>query len=84
MRTRTNRERYFLKRDEYDTMMQISDNIQSDGMFCAIRAVSGKRKHCDFDVVKDIDENVVLLKVLNTKRNCEKCIQQWLNEESEG
>ena len=81
---RTNRERYILKRDEYDLMMQISDNIQSDGIFCAIRAVSGKRKHCDFDVVKDIDENVVLLKVLNAKRNCERCIQQWLNEESEG
>lgn len=40
----TNRERYILKRDEYDLMIEISDNIQSDGAFCAIRAVSGTVK----------------------------------------
>ena len=38
----TNRERYITKRDEYDLMMTIRDQIKGVGTYCPIRAVSGK------------------------------------------
>jgi hypothetical protein len=40
----TNREKYFLKRDEYDTMMVIAENIKH-GHHCPIKAVSGQYEY---------------------------------------
>lgn len=69
----TNREKYFLKRDEYDTMMTISRNIEGVGTFCAIKAVSGRRKPC---MMKYMSKNGHMY------RDCETCVQHWLNEEA--
>lgn len=67
----TNREKYFLKRDEYDTMMAIAENIQGLGTFCPIKAVSGKRPPC-----KHITQSFTMM------RDCETCVQTFLNDES--
>ena len=71
----TNRERYITKRDEYDLMMTIAENIQELGTFCPITAVGGKRPPCK---CKHIAQCSLLM------RDCESCCQNWLNEESEG
>lgn len=44
----TNRERYITKRDEYDLLMTIAENIQELGTFCPITAVGGKPDDCDW------------------------------------
>ena len=67
----TNREKYFLKRDEYDTMMEIAKNIQGLGTFCPIKAISGKRPPC-----KHVTPSFLMIK------DCKDCIQKWLNEEA--
>lgn len=67
----TNREKYFLKRDEYDTMLKIAENIQGLGTFCPIKAVSDKRPPC-----KHKTQSFVM------RRDCKPCIQKWLNEEA--
>ena len=67
----TNREKYFLKRDEYDTMMTIAENIQGIGTFCPIKAISGKRPPC-----KHITQSFTMM------RDCKTCAQNWLNEEA--
>lgn len=71
----TNRERYITKRDEYDLMMTIRDQIKGVGTYCPIRAVSGKGRKC---ILKEIIVSQFPV------RACETCIQNWLNEESEG
>lgn len=60
----TNREKYFLKRDEYDLMMAISENAYH----CPIYLVSGKFLHKMCQTTEEL---------------CGKCVQKWLNEESE-
>lgn len=67
----TNREKYFLKRDEFDTMMTIAENIQGLGTFCPIKAVSGKRPPC-----KHITQSFLMM------RDCETCVQTFLNDGS--
>ena len=69
----TNREHYITKRNEYDLMLTIADNISGIGTFCAIRAVCGRKRPCEYTQSK----NGILM------RNCRSCIQKWLNEESE-
>lgn len=71
---KTNRKAYFLDRDEYDIMLTIAENIQGAGKYCAIRAVSGTKRPC---LTQYTDEGHIY-------RDCETCIQNWLNEESEG
>lgn len=73
----TNRERYITKRNEYDLMITIAENIQELGTFCAIRAVCG-RKHkrkCEYKW-RDLGSCSRL------ERDCERCIQAFLNEEA--
>lgn len=65
----TNREKYFLKRDEYDIMMTIAENIQGIGTFCPITAVGGKRPPC-----KHITQSFLMM------RDCKTCVQEFLNE----
>lgn len=70
----TNRERYFLKKDEYDTMMTIAKNISGIGTFCVIEAIGGKRPLCKgkWDTQSSL-----------MTRDCETCVQEFLNKESE-
>lgn len=42
MTTMTNREKYFLRRDEYDIMMQISENTGE----CPIDIITGQPHDC--------------------------------------
>lgn len=65
----TNRERYITKRNQYDLMLTIAENISGIGTFCAIRAVSDIRKPC------------VMKYNGRMERDCKTCIQSWLNEE---
>lgn len=69
----TNRERYITKRNEYDIMLTIAENISGIGTFCAIRAVCGhgRKRPCEYTQPK----NGILM------RDCPSCIQNWLNEE---
>jgi hypothetical protein len=71
----TNREKYITKRDEYDLMMTIAENIQELGTFCPITAVGGKRPPCKCK--PDTQSSLIL-------RDCETCCQDWLNEKGEG
>lgn len=69
----TNRERYITKRNQYDLMLTIAENISGIGTFCPIKAISGKKRLC----ITKLDDNLRLV------RDCEPCVQKWLNEESE-
>lgn len=69
----TNREKYFLKRDEYDLMMTIAKNIQELGTFCPITAIGGKRPPCK---CKHIASCSLMM------RDCETCVQEFLNAEA--
>lgn len=69
----TNRERYITKRNQYDLMLTIAENISGIDTFCAIRAVCGRKRPCEYTQSK----NGTLM------RDCPSCIQKWLNEESE-
>lgn len=65
----TNREKYIIKRNEYDLMMTIASNAQNRWWeYCPIRLIGGGSKVCPKVVIK---------------RDCEICVQKWLNEEAE-
>lgn len=69
MELKTNRKKYFLDRDEYDTMKAIEKNLPPD--MCVIEVISGEHpdpKHglCWYGGWDD---------------KCDKCYQKWLNEE---
>lgn len=62
----TNRDKYFIKRNECDTMFQIIEGCDQ-GSPCAVIMVSGKR---DFnDCIKH-------------DFNCKACVREWLNREA--
>lgn len=62
----TNRERFFLSRNEYDIMLEIEKN----GSICPIRAVAG------------ISREEKIMRCLGYIHDgCEVCVQEWLNEE---
>ena len=69
---KTNRKAYFLDRDEYDIMLTIREQIKGVGTYCPIRAVSGKGRKC---IIKEIIASQYPV------RDCETCIQNFLNEE---
>ena len=70
----TNREKYITKRNEYDLMMTIAENIQGIGTFCPITAIGGKRPPCKCK--PDTQSSLMM-------RDCETCVQEFLNEEAE-
>ena len=76
---RTNRERYIVKKNEYDMMLEIARNIEGIGTICAIRAISGRgrKRPCEYNRTGAED-------LSRLERDCPNCIQKWLNEESEG
>lgn len=62
----TNRERYILKRNEYDLMLCIEENTG----ICPIRAVAGISR-----------QEKILRCCRYVHDNCEVCSADWLNEE---
>ena len=62
----TNRDKYFLKRNEYDTMAQIIKEV-SHGCPCAIKVVSGKTDTAD---------------CIAFEFDCDICVREWLNREA--
>ena len=62
----TNREKYFLKRDEYDLMMTIHERVPFD---CPIDVVGGIPPITD---CREIN--------LQEFKTCSSCCQNWLNE----
>lgn len=68
----TNRERYFLKRDEYDTMKAIEKSLPPE--LCVIEVVSGKYP----------DPQHGLCRYGGWDGKCDDCIQKFLNEEYTG
>lgn len=61
-----NRDRYIIKRNEYDLLCNISEKM-IEGCSCVIEAVTGERQDCQYNIV---DEG-----------GCPDCLQKWLNEE---
>ncbi len=61
-----NRDRYILKVNEYDLMMNILKNI-NHGTHCPIKAVSGEYNYND---------------CLKHSYQCWECVQAWLNKEA--
>lgn len=66
----TNRERYILRQNEYDLLIGLQAAIGSGLCQCVIEALTAKEYPCP-------DDKVCMLST------CEKCIQEWLNKESE-
>lgn len=64
----TNREKYILKRNECDMLVQIQAAIASQPYLCVIETLTGKDYPCPDDKVCMLD-------------TCEECIQKWLNDE---
>ena len=65
-REMTNRDRYIIKRNEYDLMCAVEKNTG----ICPIRAVAGISR-----------EEKIMRCYRYAKESCEACIQNWLNEE---
>lgn len=67
-----NRDRYILKVNEYDMLMQFQRNIFDGGCGCVIDGLTGEFRACPQE--------------WGSARNkldvCSKCIQDFLNEES--
>ena len=62
----TNRDKYFLKRNEYDTMAQIIKMCDKSSP-CAIEMVSGKHD---------------ILDCIAFEFDCDICVREWLNREA--
>ena len=67
-----NRDKYILKRNEYDMLMQFQRNIFDSGCSCVIDGLTGEFRACP----QEWDSAKTKLEV------CSKCIQDFLNEES--
>ena len=65
----TNREHYITKRNEYDLMLAIARNIQQTVIYCPIRAIGAPKRVC------------ILTDSKPPERDCEGCVQAWLNED---
>lgn len=65
----TNRERFFLKRDEYDTMVQIYTHRV---YWCPIQIVGAEKPEC---LVQTTESGY-------RYSDCRECIAKWLNEEA--
>lgn len=64
----TNREKYFLKRDEYDTMKAIYRNKHK---WCPIEVIGAEKPKCIPSIYG------------LAQTNCDECIQKFLNTEAE-
>jgi hypothetical protein len=69
-----NRDRYILKVNEYDMLMNMQKNIQNCYSCCALDVITGKMINCPEEMKGKVGEQSRL-------EVCGKCIQKWLNEE---
>jgi hypothetical protein len=69
-----NRDRYILKVNEYDMLMNMQKNIQNCYSCCALDVITGKMINCPEEMKGKVGEQSRLAV-------CSKCIQKWLNEE---
>lgn len=72
----TNRERYFNRMDSYDLLLQMKANLERIGVFCPIDVITGKKPEC-----MTVDKPYMDGLAWALCRDCESCIQTWLNEE---
>lgn len=72
----TNRERYITKRNEYDLMLMMKENLTRIGVYCPIDCITGRKPKCRLGYY---DETMTM-----AYRDCESCIQTWLNEKYTG
>lgn len=63
-----NRDRYILKRNEHDVLMEIQTAL-AYGERCIVDAITRKERDCVNYIKQDLEV-------------CSKCIAAWLNEES--
>ena len=64
-----NRDKYILKKSEYDMLCDMQVTIGSGYCQCVIKALIGKDYPCKDDYVCGLD-------------TCKECIQRWLNAET--
>ena len=70
-----NRDRYITKVCEYDMLVKLNKAIQND-VACVIEALTGKYQKYKLD-----DKVYCRCFNITNGRQCEECIQKWLNEE---
>ena len=70
-----NRDKYILKRNEYDLLITIQTNIIDNGGCCVIDEITGNMNACPEDMKGKVGRESKLA-------ICSKCIQAWLNEEA--
>jgi hypothetical protein len=70
----TNRDRYILKRNEYDMLLQMQYNILDCGCNCVIDGLTGETRVCPTEMKSWHSAG-------NKLEVCGKCIRAWLNEE---
>lgn len=71
----TNRDRYILKRNEFDMLLQFQHNIMDCGCTCVLDGLTGEAHNCPYEMHFTYGEQARL-------DLCGKCIQDFLNEES--
>lgn len=64
-----NRDKYILKKSEYDMLIAMQAAFGSGLCQCVIEALTGKEYPCPDDKVCMLD-------------TCKECIQKWLNAET--
>lgn len=81
----TNRDRYFNKLDTYDLLVRLNVDMvleadKNPDAKCIIERITGK------EIIEDhYFDNEILYSmrcIHNNRKNCEQCIQRWLNEET--
>ena len=77
VRAMTNREKYFNNMDSYDLLLMMKANLERIGVFCPIDVITGKKPEC-MTVDKPYIDGVASC----IYRDCESCIQKFLNSES--
>lgn len=70
-----NRDKYILKRNEFDMLLQFQHNIMDCGCTCVLDGLTGEVHNCPYEMRFTYGEQARL-------DLCSKCIQDFLNEES--
>lgn len=69
-----NRDKYILKVNEYDILINMQTNIMNNGGCCVIDEITGKMNACPEEMNGKVGKKSQLAV-------CSKCVQKWLNEE---
>lgn len=72
----TNRERYILRQNEYDLLLTMQSNIVSNGSTCVLDMLTDSMIPCPKEMCSKVGSRSVIAV-------CSKCIQEFLNKESE-